>query len=123
MQSTNVVMLQSDPNVAQSLAASLANSFSGVHVARNMDELRNTASKHRPNAIILDLETASFEDVESLKQDFEGIPIICNHRVADEEMWSKTLTAGGDDCWASSDMRGIVFSTMRQLSLRRTVAA
>lgn len=114
MQPTNVVLLQSDPGVAQMLAASLSNSFHGVHVAQSLDEVRRTIVKHRPYAIILDLESASLEDVETLKQQCQGMRIICTHRVADEEMWTKTLTAGADDCCPSSDTRGILSSAVRE---------
>lgn len=123
MQPTTIVLLQSDATVAQLLAVSLSDSFHGVHVARSVDELRHTAAKHRPYAIILDLESASLADVEALKQEFQGIRIICNHRVADEEMWAKTLTAGADDCCPSSDMRGILLAAAPRADTARTVAA
>lgn len=123
MQPTNIALLQSDPTVAQLLAASLSNSFHGVHVARSIDELRRTAAKHRPFAIILDLESATLDDVEALKQEFQGIRIICNHRVADEEMWTKTLSVGADDCCPSSDMRGILLAAAPRADGARTVAA
>lgn len=123
MQAANIVLLQSDPNVAQTLAASLANSFHGVHVVRSMSEVRDAAAKHRPYAIILDLEKATLADVEALKQDFQGTRIICNHRVADEEMWTRTLGVGADDCCPSSDVRSILSSAVRQPSILRTAAA
>src|SRR3974377_22181 len=81
MQSRNVVLLQSDPKIARTLAASLANAFHVVHVTERMDELRHTAAQRRPHVIILDLETASLSDVESLKHEFQTARIICNHRV------------------------------------------
>jgi DNA-binding response OmpR family regulator len=123
MQPTTIVLLQSDATVAQLLTVSLSDSFHGVHVARSVDELRHTAAKHRPYAIILDLESATLADVEALKQEFQGIRIICNHRVADEEMWAKTLTAGADDCCPSSDMRGILLAAAPRADTARTVAA
>jgi len=123
MQPTNIVLLQSDPTIAEMLTASLSNSFHGVHVARSVDELRHTAAKYHPYAIILDLESATLNDVEALKQEFEGIRIICNHRVADEEMWTKTLTAGADDCCPSSDMRGIVTAAAPRVKAASNLAA
>ena len=123
MHHTNVVLLQSDPNVAQTLAASLSNSFHRVHVASSVDELRHAAAKHRPFAIILDLETATLGDVESLKHDFNETRIVCNHRVADEEMWTRTLDVGADDCCPTSDTRGILFATVRDTTIARTMAA
>src|SRR6185437_7369579 len=107
MQYANVILLQSDPKIAQTMAAMLSASFHQVHVTRSVDELRHAAVKHRPTAIVLDLESASLAEVETLKKEFEGIRVICNHRVADEEMWTRTLNVGADDCCPSSDMRGI----------------
>ena len=107
---SNVVLLQSDPAIAQTLAASLAGSFRAVHVTKSIDELRHAAAKLRPRVMIVDLETATFSEVESLKQQFGATRIICNHRVADEEMWARTLTIGADDCWPSSDTRNILSS-------------
>ena len=123
MQHTNVVLLQSDPKVAQTLAASLSNSFHGIHVARSVDELRHAAAKHHPFAIILDLESVTLSEVESLKRDFKETRIVCNHRVADEEMWTRSLSVGADDCCPSSDMRGILFATVRDETIARTMAA
>ena len=124
MQPTHIVLLQSDPQVAQMLAESLSNSFHGVHVARSIDELRHTTAKCRPHAIILDLESATIDDVETLKREFAGTKIICNHRVPDEEMWTKTLSAGADDCCPSSDTRGILSAAMiRQSDRSRDLAA
>ena len=121
---SNVVLLQSDPNIARTLAASLANSFHAVHLTKSIDELRHAAAKLRPHVMIVDLEKASFSEVESLKQQFESTRIICNHRVADEEMWTHTMDVGADDCWPSSDTRGILSSAASQtLPSVRSVAA
>jgi DNA-binding response OmpR family regulator len=121
MQPTNIVLLQSDPKITQTLATSLSNSFHRVQVAGSLEDLRRAAAKRHPFAIIVDLETATLEDVESLKRDFKEIRIVCNHRVADEEMWTSSLNVGADDCCRSSDMRGILFATMRETA--RSVAA
>ena len=123
MQQTHVLLLQSDPNVAQTLAQSLVNSFHGVHVAKSVDELRHVAAKHQPFAIIVDLETASLRDVESLKRDFQETRIVCNHRVADEEMWTRSLNVGADDCCPSSDMRGILLAAVPDSTGLRHLAA
>jgi DNA-binding NarL/FixJ family response regulator len=113
MQHTNIVLLQSDPGIAQTLAALLSNSFHQVHVTSSVDELRHAAVKHHPTAIVLDLESASLADVETLKKEFTGVRVICNHRVADEEMWTRTLSIGADDFCPSSDTRGILFAAVR----------
>ena len=123
MHHTNVVLLQSDPGIAQTLAAKLSDSFHQVHVAKSVDELRNTAVKYRPAAIVLDLESASMADVEALTKEFEGIRVICNHRVPDEEMWTRTLSVGAEDCCTSSDARGILSAAIRHEQGSRHMAA
>lgn len=123
MQPTNIVLLQSDPTVAEMLTASLSNSFHGVHVATSVDELRHAVAKHRPYAVVVDLESATFGEVEALKQEFAGIRIICNHRVADEEMWARTLSIGAEDCCPSSDTRGILTAAVPQAKNAHRVAA
>jgi len=114
MQHTNVVLLQSDPNVARMLANSLANSFHRVHVVGSIAELRTATAKNRPYAVILDLETATLDDVGSLKREFQDVRVVCTHRVADEEMWTRTLNVGADDCCPTSDTRGIVMAAIPQ---------
>ena len=119
----NVVLLQSDPNIAQTLAGLLANTFYSVHVAGSVEELRHAAAKYRPSTIVIDLESASLSEVELLTKEFDGVRVICNHRVADEEMWTRTLGAGADDCCPSSDTRGILFAAMRNRPLSRQATA
>ncbi len=123
MQPTNVVLLQSDPKIAQRLAALLAGSFHRVHVASSIDELRHAAAKHHPSTIVLDLESAPISEVESLTKEFDGVRVICNHRVPDEEMWTRTLSLGAEDCCPSSDMRGILSAATRVSEVSRHMAA
>jgi DNA-binding NarL/FixJ family response regulator len=123
MQHTNVVLLQSDPKVAQTLASLLSNSFHRVHVAKSMAELRHDAAKHRPSAVVLDLESASMNELEALSKEFDGVRIICNHRVADEEMWTRTLGAGADDCCPTSDTRAILSAAVKADELAKHMVA
>jgi DNA-binding NarL/FixJ family response regulator len=123
MQPTNIVLLQSDPQVAQTLVASLSNSFHRVHVVRSLSDLHDAVARHRPFAVVLDLESATVADVESLTQEFGEVRIVCNHRVADEEMWTRTLGAGADDCCRTSDMRGILAAAVGPAVMAHSTAA
>ena len=122
MQPCNIVLLQSDPQVAQTLVASLSNSFHRVHVVLTISDLHEIVARHRPFAVVLDLESATVADVESLTREFQGVRILCNHRVADEEMWTRTLSAGADDCFRTSDMRGILSAAMGHTAMAQSVA-
>lgn len=116
MQHNEIVLLQNDPRVVETLSGSLSNWFHGVHVAQSMDELRHSAAKHRPEVIIVDLEAAGFDEVAALRREFSTTRIVCNHRVADEEMWTRTLSAGGDDCCSSSDTRAILAAALHNVA-------
>jgi DNA-binding NarL/FixJ family response regulator len=123
MQQINVLLFQSDPQVTQLLAVSLSNSVHRVQVASSMVELRHSVARHRPFAIILDMETVSFAELESLTQEFRGVRVVCNHRVADEEMWARSLNAGADDFCYSFDTRAIISAALPEERRRAARAA
>jgi DNA-binding NtrC family response regulator len=108
MQGSNVVLLQSDTGVAQSLVSALSNSFSAVHQVQSVGELRSSIAKQRASVAILDLEQASLSDVESISHEFPTACILCTHRCADEEMWAAALNAGACDVYPAQDTRSIV---------------
>ena len=113
MQPLNVVLLQSDPGTVQSLIAPLGRVFHSVREAQTFSELRNSVAKHKAEVIIVDIEMTSLPDVERLSQDFPGVHIVCNHRIADDKMWTEALQAGAADCCASSDPRSILAAVWR----------
>jgi len=123
MQPLNVVLLLSDSGVAQSLVSALSSSFKSVQLTRSLSEMRAGITKHRACVAILDMEKASFSDVQSLSHEFPGACIVCTHRCADEEMWAAALQAGADDVCPSSDTRGILHAAMRSAVATRAVAA
>ena len=123
MQGIHIVLLQSDPNIASLLSNVLSNSFHGVHLAGSLDDLRHVAAKHQPSAMILDLEAASLSQIGELKREFHGTRIVCNHRVADEDMWAQTLTAGADDFCPSNDVHAILFAAVSLVRKAHSMAA
>src|SRR5271170_493416 len=123
MQPLNVVLLQSDSKVARSLLSSLSDSFRSIHLAKSLGELRTSMAKHRAAVAILDMETASFSDVERLSHDFPAACIVCTHRLADEEMWTAALNAGACDVCPPTDTRGILRAALGSGGLSRSVAA
>jgi DNA-binding NarL/FixJ family response regulator len=123
MQSFNVVLLQSDSRITQSLIACLCNSFSSVREVRSLDDLRTSVARYRAGVAIVDMEMASVSDVERLSHDFPEVCIVCTHRLADEEMWTAALNAGAVDVCLSYDTRGILTAALRNASLTRSFAA
>src|SRR5271170_6707776 len=123
MQPLNVVLLQSDSRVAQSLVSALSNAFSSIRQVESLGELRSTIAKHRAGVAILDMEAASISDVEHLSRDFPAACIVCTHRLADEDMWAAALNAGAADVCPPSDTRGILRAALRNSPGAHSAAA
>jgi len=118
----SVVVLEKDPKVARSLAGGLRPHFS-VHVAQSREELRERLAKNHPEAVVLNIEYWRMTDVESLHHDFPEVPIVCTHRIPDEEMWMAALEAGASDVCPSDDVQNVLTSVRRGMALTRGAAA
>jgi DNA-binding NtrC family response regulator len=102
MAQMNVVIVQSDPQHAQSLAAILGSKSCNVSVAGTIDELRRAVKKHNVQAVVVDLDVVSMKDVTALTRE-HGLEVVCTHRVADEKMWVDAVNAGAVDVCYPTD--------------------
>jgi DNA-binding response OmpR family regulator len=118
----SIVVLEKDPRVARSLAGGLRPHFS-VHLINSREELRDRLVRNHPEAVILNIEQWRLTDVESLHRDFPGLPIVCTHRIPDEEMWMAALEAGASDVCPADDVENVLTSIRRSMALSRTAAA
>ncbi len=122
MESLNVVLLQGNPATAQSLIAPLSGAFHSVQSARSLTELRQRVAKQHARVAVVDMEVASVQDVEALSQEFPELSIVCNHRLADDSLWTATLNAGAADCFDSYDVNGIYRAAVKQASPQQAAA-
>ena len=118
----NVLVLEKDPRVARSLAGGLHPHFS-VDVTGSREELRDKVARNQPEAVVLNIEYWRLTDVESLHRDFPKLPIVCTHRIPDEEMWMAALEAGASDVCSTDDVGNVLTSVLRSTALSRTAAA
>jgi len=118
----SVVVLEKDPGVARSIAGGLRHHFS-VLVTGSREELRDNVERSRPEAVVLNIEYWRLTDVESLHHDFPTLPIVCTHRIPDEEMWMAALEAGACDVCPADDVGNVLTSVLRSTALSRTAAA
>jgi DNA-binding NarL/FixJ family response regulator len=118
MQPLHVVLLQSDSGTAKSLIASMQKSFRSIRQATSLYDVRNCLAKQPQGIVILDMEIASIFEVQELSHNFPEVRIICNHRLADERMWTAALGAGADDCCPSHDTRGILRAALQSQAAR-----
>jgi len=123
MKSLNVVVLQSDSVIAQSLLDSLRHSFPSVRAAVSLREVRASIARNRAEVVVVDMEVASLKEVAELSREFPKAWIVCTHRLADEEMWTAALSAGAADVCPSSDTRAILSAALRRSSEARSAAA
>ena len=119
----SVLVLQRDPGVAKALAGGLRSHFHSVHLTHSRDELRENLSKGHPQAVILDIEVSRLSEVASLHHEFPAVPIVCTHRIPDEEMWTAALEAGASDVCASDDVQNVLTSVLRNVAKAKPAAA
>ena len=118
----SVIVLEKDPRVARYLAGQLRPHFS-VHVTCSQEELRESLARIQPRAVVLNIEYWRLTDVESLHRDFPQLPIVCTHRVPDEDMWMAALAAGATDVCPADDAGKVLTSVLRSTGLARSAAA
>jgi DNA-binding NtrC family response regulator len=119
---TSVVVLESDPKTAHSLAGGLRTHFHSVYLTYSREEMRDKVAQNRPAAVVFDIETSRLTDVANLHNDFPALPIVCTHRVPDEEMWMAALQAGASDVCAASDVENVLTSVLRSVTVARSSA-
>ena len=119
----SVVVLESDLRLAQSLAGGLSSHFKSVHLTRSRDELRERIARNRPEVVILDMESSRLTDVRNLHRDFPTLPIVCTHRVPDEELWIAALEAGASDVCPADDVPKVLSSVLRNVAMAHNAAA
>jgi len=119
----SVVVFENDPRLAQSLAGKLSSHFHAVHVTRSGEELRERIADSRPAAVVLDMESSRLTDVRNLHQDFPSLPIVCLHRIPDEQMWLEALDAGASDVCPTDDAQNILSSVLHSVALAKGAAS
>lgn len=117
-----VVLLEKDPGVAQSLAGGLRSHFA-VHVTGSREELLAKLQRNHPEAVVLNIEYWRLTDVERLHRDFPKLPIVCTHRIPDEDMWMAALEAGASDVCPTDDVGNVLTSVLRSTAISRSAAA
>lgn len=118
----SVVVLEKDPGLARSLAAGLCPHFA-VQFINSREELQDRLAQSPPEAVVLNIEYSPLADVETLHREFPQTPIVCTHRVPDEEMWMAALEAGASDVCAADDVQNVLACVLRSMALSRTAAA
>ncbi len=118
----SVVLLAKDSTMAQSLVGGLRPHFHAVLVTQSSDELHDKVAKNRPEAVVLDIEGSRLAEVAKLRRQFPSLPIVCTHRIPDEELWMAALEAGASDVCPAGDINDVLTSVLRNMALARAAA-
>ena len=113
----SVVLLAKDPNIAQLLVGGLRSHFHAVLVTRSSDEFRDNVTKNQPQAVVFDIEASRLAEVSDLRREFPSLPIVCTHRIPDEELWMAALEAGASDVCPADDVNDVLSSVLRNMAL------
>jgi DNA-binding response OmpR family regulator len=97
MEPSSVVLCQNDAATAETLAVGLSQHFESVYLARSSAEAGLAISQHHSEALVLDLESVDWAELERLRHDFPSLCIVGTHRLADEELWTAALNQGASD--------------------------
>jgi DNA-binding NarL/FixJ family response regulator len=118
----SVVVLETDPRVEESLTGELSAHFKSVLLTHSGDELRERVARNRPEVVILDMDYSRLTDVRSLHHDFPSLPIVCTHRVPDEQFWVAAMEAGASDVCPADDAQNVVASALRSMGFAQGAA-
>ena len=76
MQPLNIVLLQGDPGMVESLLASLHKSFRTVRQAPCLSDLRSYLAEHPEGIAIMDMEIVTTFDVAHLSHDLDRKSVV-----------------------------------------------
>jgi DNA-binding NarL/FixJ family response regulator len=119
----NVVVIKSDAGGAKTLSGGLSSHFRSIHLADSGEELRERVARNRPEAVILDMEYSRLSDVRNLRDDFPSLPIVCTHRIPDDELWIAALEAGASDVCQTDDIQNVLSTVLRSVAVAKAAAA
>jgi hypothetical protein len=117
-----ILLAANDSAMAASLTAALDPQFRLAKSVGSLDELRSAIARVRADAVIVDLETISLADIASLYQEFQ-VPVVCTHRIPDEELWTAALDAGAVDVCDRLDFPAIMRAVHQSHTIARSNAA
>jgi hypothetical protein len=86
-------------------------------LARTCEEVRPAVTRHRAEALVLDMETSGPDEVDRLHREFPGLCIVGTHRLANDKLWAEAMSLGASDiCEPRND--DVVRSLLHSMSLR-----
>jgi DNA-binding NarL/FixJ family response regulator len=62
-------------------------------------------------------------DVRTLRNDFPSLPIVCLHRIPDDQLWVDALEAGASDVCQADDPQNVLSSILHSVEIAKSAVA
>jgi len=118
----HVVLARQDPAQSDGLVRSIQKQFLNVATVSSAEEARNAIASTQAPLAVVDLELVGLAKLGELCREFPATAFVCIHRLADDEMWSRSLAAGALDCCFTSDLPRILHSPERYIAFKNKQA-
>lgn len=119
MRPINVVLARRDPALTDKLVRSISKRFHNIATANNAEEVRAAVARQRAELAIVDLEVVNFSELSQLCHEFPATAFVSTHRLADDAMWSQSLSMGAVDCCFAGDMPKILQASERYVAIKQ----
>src|SRR5271166_6411206 len=97
----HVVLARHDPAQSDSLVRLIQQQFLNLATVNSAEEARNAIARTRASLAVVDLEVVGLSQLGELCREFPATAFVCIHRLADDDMWSRSLAASPATCRAS----------------------
>jgi len=121
MRPINIVLAHRDPALTDGLARSVQHEFHSIATANCLTQIRDTIARLRAPLAIVDLELVSYSELAELCREFPATAFVSVHRLADDAMWTQSLSVGAVDCCLAGDVPGILQASERYLAIKHSL--
>ena len=120
MRPISVALARREPVLTDNVVRSISKQFSNVATANNAEEVRTAVARQRAGLAIVDLEVVNFAELAQLCREFPATAFVSTHRLADDAMWSQSLSMGAVDCCLAGDLSKILQASERYVAIKQT---
>jgi len=123
MQSSKVVVSQSDRTLARQLEFQLRAHFHRVERTETVEDLRQKVARYAARLVVVDLETIGISGLRALCSEFADVPVVCTHHSPDTELYLAAIAAGASECCHPSEIPAMLAALRHVPPHPRTAAA
>ena len=121
MSPTYLLLISHDPRCRKQLASVLSRDFPNLRAADCVEDAQMAILQQRPDMVLADLEVMGPQELFHITHQY-ALPVLCLHRVPDDELWTTAMDFGAFDLCCATDCKSIVMAIRRCLQARQSAA-